>query len=92
MHTLSRYYCVGVVFLLCGCVTQQEHLASVEPNIIVDQTIEDDPITRMSFVAGERAGDERVEVVFYNDDTQLNSVQPASGAESGESLMSESDR
>lgn len=91
MHSLSRYCCVGVAFLLCGCVTQQDRLASVEPNIIVDQVIEDDPITRMSFVADERTGEERVAVVFYNNDAQLNSLQPASGTDNGESLMSESD-
>ena len=91
MHSLSRLSFALVMFSLCGCATQQDGSTS-EPNIVVNQVIEADPITRMSFVADERTGGERVDVVFYNEGAQLNAVKPASGAENSESDVSENDR
>ena len=69
----------SVTLLLLGACSQTYNSAQNNaPKLEKMQNIEDESITRMSFVPMSDVDDD-VEVVIYQDESALNEIMPASG-------------
>ncbi len=90
---LRLYVCAFAVICLGGCAVTDDGEELVQHDGAALSDIENDPITRMSFVEMPDEKDGRVEVVLSQEVAEtLSSVQPAAGGETDESSVSENSR
>ncbi len=71
-----------VVLSLSSCSSYngraQADALDVQKMAVIEASIEDEPITKMSFVSTQDEYDD-IEVVLYQEDGVLNEIMPASG-------------
>ena len=79
-HHMRYIVCFSAALFLAGCAPT--HTAQKDNTVVIEKVahIENEPITRLSFVPVHSAHDD-IEIVVHRDAAGLNDVRPASGAE-----------
>ncbi len=76
---MGRSFILSFSFILLGACSQNIAVEQQDSLVLEKMSdIEDETITRMSFVSTHKSSDD-IEIVLYQDNSDLNDIMPASG-------------